>query len=103
MVLNTKMPLIGEPRSSLDLLVEAGYPLMTSGQEHTVVIQPKQSAGRTSWDEIIHLRHHPGRALTVFSDTIEEAIEVLAYEFHLWEVRESLRSAKQALASSKTT
>ena len=46
-------------------------------------------------DERIHLRHHPSRQLKVFADSIEEALQILAYEFHLWEVRERIRPAKQ--------
>jgi hypothetical protein len=46
-------------------------------------------------NERIHLRHHPSRQLKVFADSIEEALQILAYEFHLWEVRESVRLANQ--------
>ena len=94
MVLNTTAPLTGKAVSSLELLERAGYLIVTSGQEALVSIRPSQDGQRASWGELIHLRHHPGRQLTVFADSITEALEVLAYEFHLWEVRESFRVAK---------
>ncbi|MGA2660138.1 MAG: hypothetical protein ABSH34_21785 [Verrucomicrobiota bacterium] len=94
MVLNTTAPIGGAPISTIELLSRAGYPIATSGQENLVCIRPRKEAQRTSWGEIIHLRHHPGRLLTVFADMPMEVLEVLAYEFHLWEIRESFRNAK---------
>ena len=101
MILNTTAPLVGEASSSLDLLEKAGYPITTSGQESLVSIRPSMDGQRTSWGEIIQLRHHPGRQLTVFADSITEAVQVLAYEFHLWEVRESFRVLKEKQKTRK--
>ena len=95
MVLNTTEPLVGNASSSLELLERARYPITTSGQETLVSVRPSKDGQLTSWGEIIHLRHHPGRQLTVFADSVTEALQVLAYEFHLWEVRESFRVVKQ--------
>lgn len=103
MVLNTTAALVGTPVSSLELLDKAGYPITTSGQETFVAVRPVNEAERTSWGEIIHLRHHPGRQLSVFADTIEQALQVLAYEIHLWEVRESFRVAHHSLARMEAT
>jgi hypothetical protein len=95
MVLNTTAPLVGKAISSLELLEKVCCPITTSGQETLVSIRPSEDGQLTSWGEIIHLRHHPGRQLTVFADSAPEALEVLAYEFHLWEVRESFRVVKE--------
>jgi hypothetical protein len=95
MVLNTTAPLVGKVSSSLELLEKAGYPITTSGKETLVLIRSSKDGQLTSWGEIIHLRHHPGRQLTVFADSATEALSVLAYEFHLWEVRESFRVVKE--------
>ena len=48
-------------------------------------------------------RTEHGRQLSVFADTIEQALEVLAYEIHLWEVRESLRVVHHSLARMEAT
>jgi hypothetical protein len=101
MILNTTAPVVGDPVSSLHLLARAGYPIATSGQETFVSIRPTFEADRTSWGEIIHLRHHPGRQISVFVDSDAEALAVLAYDFHLWEVRESFRTAKTPEVAGK--
>jgi hypothetical protein len=98
MILNTIAPSVGEKVSSLELLVQAGFPIVTSGRETIISVRPVTEAEQTSWGEVIHLRHHPGRHLSVFANSVNEALDVLAYEFHLWEVRESFRVAKQAKA-----
>ena len=95
MILNTINRPAGTPRSSLTLLAEAGFPISTAGRETFVAVLPSRKGRLTSWGERIHLRHHPNRRVTVFADSTEEALQVLAYEFHLWEVRESFRLAKQ--------
>lgn len=100
MILNTTAPIVGRKVSSLEIITNAGYPVATSGSETFVVIRPIQEARKAAWGEVIHLRHHPGRQLSIFADTYQEALEILAYEFHLWEVRESIRSAKRT--ASKT-
>ena len=96
MILNVKEPAAGTLISTLELLLRAGFPVATSGKETFVAVRPVQAAPKTSWGEIIHLRHHPGRRLSVFADSIEEALQVLAYEFHLWEVKESFRAARRS-------
>src|SRR5712692_1452580 len=75
MVLNTTAPLVGEAISSLELLEKAGYPITTSGQETLVSVRPSKDGKLTSWGEIIHLRHHPGRQLTVFADSVTETLD----------------------------
>ena len=95
MILNTTDPIVGRTVSSLEIIADAGYPITTTGAKTMVAIRPTREARIASWGEIIHLRHHPSRELSVFADTVNDAMEVLAYEFHLWEVRESIRSAKR--------
>jgi hypothetical protein len=94
MILNTTLPLIGKPVPTIDMLTHAGYLIATSGQETWISIRPSREARRTSWEEVIQLRHHPGRQISVFAESLAEALGVLAYEFHLWEVRESFRSVE---------
>ena len=95
MILNTKNLSQGNVISSLEILVAAGFPVHTSGASTKVIIRPTSEATRTSWGEIIHFRHYPAGELTVYVDSNEAAIEVLADEFHLWEVRESRRFHNQ--------
>jgi hypothetical protein len=100
MILNTTAPIEGRTLSSLEIITNAGYPVATTGSETFLVIRPIHEAGKAFWGEVIHLRHHPSRQLSIFADTHQEALEILAYEFHLWEVRESIRLAKRT--ASKT-
>jgi uncharacterized membrane protein len=102
MILNTTTPVVGEPVSSLQLIANAGYPITTSGRETLVSVRLTNEAQVAAWGEIVHLRHHPGRQLSVFADTTEDILEVLAYEFNVWEVKESIRSLKRTSATKST-